>query len=50
MHNDYEVGSLLWIERNQANAIRALLEAVLDGTYTIEQARQELHTLDTDTL
>lgn len=48
--NDYAPGSLPWIERNQYIAVRVILNLVLDGTLTHENAAQALHSLDTDTV
>lgn len=48
--NGYEVGSLLWIEKNEAIAYRAILESVISGELSIDAAREALECMDTDTV
>lgn len=48
--NDYPPGSLPWIERNHALNLRAILDSLIAGDCTTEEAAEMLHSLDTDTV
>jgi hypothetical protein len=48
MGNNYRVGSLAWVLANEASAYREILESVIDGSMTVEEAREALYVMDTD--
>ena len=50
MPNDYRPGTLVWIERNRANTYASILDQLLSGTLTPDEAREERYAFEADTL